>query len=270
MVEGRLDEVASTLARKEVPAEEILEWMDEYRFHRSISRRAYWCVMFGWLLVTSAAIIGCLTSWYTGGQLTNLVEAASFEESLDFVNVDSQRLSFLRFMPMILACIAGVLLLGGLIGFAIRRFPLLSWVQSAIDWSLASRAVSRLLSSDCTYPEAFQAARHICKTPDCRWWLQHQAARIEQGMEPKFQTSGANDATTIELLIQDGQVSAPRQWQIAGSYFLDAAKQRLGLISSAIPVVATLCAGLLVWLAIASTMGAIWGSLNGLIRGLSF
>ena len=270
MVERRLDEVAKALASKDAPAEDILCWMEEYRTQQSISRRAWRCAIWAWVLMTVAAVIGGLSSWHTGSQLAELVSSVDPDDRYGVVQVDTARIQMSQVMPGIMAFIAAVLMVGGLLALILRKFPFFSWVQSATDWSIAGGAMSRLLASGCTYVEAFEAARQVCSTADCRWWLKHQATRLSQGMEPKFQSKSTSDATTIELLIREGQVPAEQQWGIAGEYFNEMSKQRLSLVISAIPVLATLIAGLLIWLSVASTLGAMWGSLGTMIRGMSY
>jgi hypothetical protein len=161
--------------------------------------------------------------------------------------------------PPILIVLTCVCFVGGLIAFFRLAFPGLASTSQAIDWSGTGDAVSRLLAAGCTYPDAYRAAAEVAHTSNSRRWLHQAATRIDQGaLAIGDARNAAGDAAVVELLIQANETDPSQSWRAVADHFIEIARSRLALLLSTAPIVATLLAGLIVWLSISSTLGAMW------------
>ncbi len=176
----------------------------------------------------------------------------------------------LMVVPFVLAVAAGVILVGGLLAWSWGWFPGWSRTVSAIDWSTGSDAVARLLSAGCTYPEAFRLAAEVTRSHSSRTWFKQAADRVEQG-GPHVSASayGRGDTAMLEALVEPSRQEPDRQWRIASAHFFEVATRRLVLLLQAVPMISTILSGLLIWIAVSSTLGWMWRAVAEMIRGLN-
>ncbi|WP_145419784.1 hypothetical protein [Planctomycetes bacterium K23_9] len=233
-----------------------IDWLDGKQARTSLRRRAWWCVVGGWLMVTVATAVSALVAWNFSQNAGDI-----FADKIPFVAV------VLSPVLMGLTC---VLLVGGVTAFFNDSFPGLSMTNSAIDWAGTGDAVSRLLSVGCTYPEAFRTAAEVTRTRSNRLWLTNAAKKVEQGathLQDQSDTDG--DPAIVELLVQSEESDPSVSWRIVADHFIEVARSRLALLLSTGPVLSTLLAGLIIWLSISATLGSMWRHALQTIQGLS-
>ncbi|NNE00637.1 MAG: hypothetical protein HKN47_25255 [Pirellulaceae bacterium] len=242
---------------------DMLDWNDGQQLRARLRRRAFWCTFAGWLLITSAAIVGSFVSW----TFTQNVHAMFDESGL----MEGTSLPFLTtVLPPTMVALTCFLIFGGLYAWSAGVFPGFSTTQRAIDWANTSDAVSRLLSVGCTYCEAFRTAARIANTRSSRDWLLNAAARVEQGgSEVADQTHASGDLAIVELLVQSSQAEPKLRWQIAKDHFFEVAQQRLALLLTTTPIFSTLAAGLIIWMSISATLGWMWSAAIKAIGGMT-
>jgi hypothetical protein len=176
----------------------------------------------------------------------------------------------IQVVPPLLAFIAAILLIGGVLTWSLGRFPGHGWTCSAIDWSNVSDAVWRLLSVGCTYPEAFETAAKIARYPNNRWWLKRTATKIQQGAsEIEIGKAGDGDIVMLETLVAAGEGDPSQRWRLAEEHFDQIARHRVALLQATVPIVSTLLAGLLIWMSISATLGWMWVTVGRMLSGLA-
>jgi hypothetical protein len=261
MVNKPLDPVATRLASAgEENADSVMQWIEGQQRRGAMYRRATLCMAGGFAVVTVAATVGSLISLLFAHEMQAL-----FRE--DFPGgVDAP--SSVMAMPATLAVVTVLLIVGGSFAWASGHVPGLRGVRSAIDWTAAGDAMARLLSIGCTYPEAFEMAAQVTRTSRNRGWLVAAADRTERGESgPQALSSSAGDAGMLELLIDAGEGEPAEQWRIASDHFCGVARRRLALLLGSVPILATVIAGIMVWVAISATLGWMWLAVAELIGG---
>ncbi len=259
-ITGQLDPVAERLAAAgDQQSRSFLEWLEGQHQRKIMRRRAVFCTIGGWLLMTAAAIVSSLVAISMSQDIREILEG----------ELDQQVPMTVVYLPMLLVVISLFLVVGGLVGWIAEKIPGFSNTVSAIDWSATSDAVTRLLSIGCTYPEAFRTAAKVVRSRPSRKWLIQAADRVERGgpeVAPTPYSSG--DAAVLELLIDAAQFEPQRQWKVAADHFLELARRRLVLLLQSMPMIATIISGLLIWIAISVTLGWMWRAVAQMIRGL--
>ena len=76
---------------------------------------------------------------------------------------------------------------------------------------------------------------------------------------------GLRDAAMLELLVDAGDGEPAEQWKIASDHFLGVARRRMALLLGSVPILATVVAGIIVWVAISATLGWMWLAVAELI-----
>ena len=240
----------------------VIEWLDAQQERAMMRRRATACSLAAWLLLVTAAVVSFAVA-FTMSREARSIFSETFESPVSPT-------STLVLIPAGLALVAGVILIGGLMSWWNGQFPGWSRTVSAIDWSASSDAVARLLAVGCTYPEAFRLAADVTRSHSSRSWLQQAADRVEQGGPHVVPSAyGRGDTAMLEALVETSRQQPDRQWRIAASHFLEVATRRLVLLLQTMPMVATIVSGLLVWIAIASTLGWMWRAVGEMMRSLT-
>ena len=248
------DPVAERLSQSgDARATAMLNWMEGRRARSAWGRRAFWCAFGGWLLVTVSAVIAAAVAWNFSFQVQELYSTAGY------IEIDAMP-RWTRVVPQLLILLAVGLVIGGIYAWKSEQVPGLSTTRRAIDWANTSDAVSKLLSAGCTYPEAFKTAAQVTLTKSNRNWLLSAASRVERGQQ-SVSSSGTNatgDAVIVELLVDSNEEDPSQSWRTASQHFREVARQRLGLLLSMTPVLSTLFAGLIIWMAMSTTLGWMW------------
>lgn len=255
-----LDAVAERLSTAGDKAKtSVIEWLESEQERAMMRRRATACSLAAWLLLLTASVISFAVAFQMSRQARSI-----FTETFDS---RANSVPALVLVPVGLGFAMSVILIGGLAAWWTGRFPGWSRTLSAIDWSASSDAVARLLAVGCTYPEAFRLAAEVARNRPSRAWLQQAADRVERG-GPQVASSayGSGDTAMLEALVETATQQPDRQWRIASSHFLEVATRRLVLLLQTMPMVATIVSGLLVWIAIASTLGWMWRAVAEMTR----
>jgi hypothetical protein len=258
---GKLDPVATRLAAAgDEQAAGVLEWLDSQQQRDAMRKRATWCTVGGWLLMTTAAIVSSVVTIGMSGNVREAFELMTPEPDLPLSVIIA---------PLLLGTIAVFFVVGGIVAWFAERIPVFSNTASAIDWSSASDAVTRLLSAGCTYPEAFRTAAQVSRCKPSRLWLTQAAARVERGgVNVVTSANTRGDAAVLEMMIDAADIEPQRQWQVAADHFLDLARRRLVLLLQSTPMIATIISGLLIWISISTTLGWLWRAVAEMIQGL--
>lgn len=258
----QLDPVAKRLAAAgNENAASVLDWLGGQQQRHAMFRRATWCSLGGWGMMTISAIISSGVAVLLSRDARQL-----FDQRL----MSSTSLPWsMTYLPIVLLLVAAFLLIGGILGLIFGRIPGLSPTHSAIDWSAGSDAMTRLLAVGCTYPEAFRTAAQISRTRSSRRWLTSAAQRVERGgAEVVVSEFARGDSAIVELLLEAGDGEPARRWQMAADHFFEVAQRRLILLLGSLPILATIVSGLLVWISISATLGWMWKAVANLIEGL--
>ncbi len=259
----QLDPVAAVLTRMGEPSSSVIDWLNSQREFTRMRRRATWCAVSAWLMLTAAAIVSSLVAVSMSGNIRRIFD--------DQYRADSWSILMISYAPWLLVTTAGALLVVGVIGFTSGQMPGLKSTISAIDWSSACDAVGRLLSIGCSYPEAFRTAAQSMRRSESRHWLLAAVDRVESGRPPidaRFATRG--DVAVLELMIEAAESQPQNQWQLASLHFLDVARRRLVLLTHSIPMITTLLAGFLIWISISTTLGWMWRTVGSLVQGFGY
>ncbi|MGB7342899.1 MAG: hypothetical protein WBD20_01690, partial [Pirellulaceae bacterium] len=201
------------LAAGEEHAVSVLHWLDAKQSRTSLRRRATWCIVGSWLMVTGATAVGAFVAW-------------NFSQNADDIFFGDVPLITAALPPVLitLACLA---FLGGLFALLSNTFPGLATTNEAIDWSNTGDAVSRLLAVGCTYPEAFRTAAEVARTRRNRTWLAAAALEVEQGGFDLTRRHIANgDPAIVELLVQSDSMDPIHGWRIVADHFIEVARSR--------------------------------------------
>lgn len=265
---SRIDPVARRLASAgDDQAVSLLDWLDGQQQRDIMSRRAFSCILAGWLLLTVAAIV----SWLVSGSLARDVQEVFGEQPVYYQEWKKMNLTIpltVTWLPIVLGVVSLLLLAGGIIGWRMDIIPGLRATRSAIDWASASDAVTRLLAVGCTYPEAFRTTAEISRTRSSRNWLLRAAERVEQG-RMDVTSSSDGDTATLELFVEPSQAEPHRQWQSAAEHFSDTAQRRLALLLGTVPAMSTIASGFLIWLSISASLGWMWRAAVEMLRGFA-
>lgn len=273
MQKAKLDPVAqrliaaadrsSELDSSELDSSEWIDWLRTQAVRRSMTRQAFWSTLGAWLLVATASVISCLIAI----KLSSDLKQMSNEIGLSDEGADWWRWFAFPAATIATACF---IVIGGMVGALFGWIPGYRSTRSAIDWACASDAVSRLLKTGCTYPEAFTTAARATKTPLTRNWLERSANRVEQGGSVLEKNSGARkDVAMLEALVGPTVKEPAYQWRLASEHFLHVAESRLAVLRQTAPLLSTLVSGVLLWFTINVSLGWLWAMVADLIGGLT-
>ncbi|WP_145169593.1 hypothetical protein [Rubripirellula lacrimiformis] len=257
------DSVAESLSRSNGDSVAVIQWLEQRRELASMRRRATWCLLSGWLMLTAASLISTAIAFMMTESMRGIFDGQFASDAVSTATI--------RYAPWFLGLISAVLLIGGIIGWLSGRFPGMNSAASALDWSLASHAVSRLLALGCTYPDAFRTAAQSMRRCDSQRWLLNAAIRVESGKPPVLPgVYHRGDAAMLELMLESGETQPDHQWQLAAEHFVDVARRRLMLLTHCVPTFATLLAGLLIWISISATLGWMWKMVGKMVNDYGF
>ncbi|TWT83706.1 hypothetical protein CA13_51730 [Planctomycetes bacterium CA13] len=241
-----------------------IEWLERQHVRRAMIWRARSCTISSWLMVAVAAIVGSVI----GVKLSMDVYQMASEMGLDDVYGHSGWRLF--WIPGLMVVVSLVVVVGGIIGAFFGFFPGYRSTSSAIDWSTATDAVTRLLAVGCTYPEAYSTAAKVVQNRTSRTWLTETAMRVERGETVRgVSPYSRNDVAMLESLIDPTGENPTQQWQLASDHFYRVAKGRLTLLTQSMPFLSTVVAGFIIWFAISSSLGWFWVTVTRLIGGLT-
>ena len=292
VVENQMDLVCRRLAQVESdPASQVGErafspnehcylCMDQQEQRKQLRQSATRCVVGAWALVTIVAAVASIVAMFF---LWNVADVFSFIEN-DLEIASAPRSA--QAAPLALGAIATALFLLGIFAFLTSRFPGLRSIQEGIDWATASDAVAHLLSSGCTYGDSLRGARELIQSPrfalkslqprGVAAWLKSAADRVDAGRD-LLEVDGwqSSDERKLRLLLQTSADKPGRQdpspekrWRCAANHFMAVSNQRLGLLTHSLPPIATILSGILLWISVSSTLGAMWRNLAGVLDGL--
>lgn len=257
-----LDPVALRLAASGPAGEASLRsWLEAERRRNLLRRRAAWCALSGYGLITLAALASSLIAILLAAELKELF-VGDVRSSTDLP-------ASITVAPVVLSGTAVLISAACVVAWLVDGIPGLRSVRSAIDWNAVGDAISRLLDSGCTFPEAFRRAAEVVRTSATRQWLKAAQRRVEAGSEALAASDRSRgDVGVFELLVALDEAQPVIQWSIAANHFQGVAKRRFGLLLGSMPVLATVIAGILIWISISVTLGSVWWATAELIEGL--
>ncbi|WP_197231642.1 hypothetical protein [Novipirellula artificiosorum] len=259
-----LDPVAIRLAEAgQTQSTSAIEWLEAQHFRSVMVRRAIWCTAAGWLLVLLAAAVASFVAVRLSMDVYKMAEETS-------IRPYGQNPWRLLWVPAVMVAFTIFLVVGGIVGSLLGIIPGYRATRSAIDWSAATDAVTRLLSVGCTYPEAFSTAAQIVRDRGSRNWLTQSAARVERGESVISQPSQTRkDAAMLEAFLSPSGNAPENQWRLAADHFLRLSRSRLTLLTQSMPLISTILAGVLIWLSISTSLAWFWLAVSDLLTGLT-
>ncbi|TWT98252.1 hypothetical protein [Stieleria varia] len=253
----------------------VLGFLVACQERRQLRSRLWWCWVGGWLMMTTAAAIGCFFALRMNHFMHEILKSNRDDDGFSWFSVSSPSTppwTSLAAAP-VLGAVAVLLVAIAVVAVLRKRLPGADNALLAIDWANTADAVARLLDHGKTYPETFRLVARTCQTGHVRQWLLRSAQRIESGYGGAI--SGAagvplsGDAALLTVLVDHSGDQPQIGWQAARDHF-DSVSHRRGQLTLALfPVFAVLVSGLLLWLSMATTMGWIWYQVLEIINSFS-
>ena len=218
----RLDPVASRLASAEnVEPTLVLDWLEGRQQRNALHRRTFWCslgVGRRSRRPPSLAVRSRSSSATTPVRRSPTSPSGAAVGTM--ITKSSTRQSRSRSFRRLLALVAAILLIGGLVAWCLGRFPGHSRTSSAIDWSNVSDAVWRLLSVGCTYPESFETGRQVSRCGSNRLWLRQSAEQVQRGASEFPSGKASNgDVAMLQTLVQTSDAQPSARWRLGNNTF---------------------------------------------------
>lgn len=242
---------------------EAISWVTAETGRHQARRRTNLCSMAAVALILAGAIASAAISMSFATKLKVISEELPSAGTGLFASIYT--------VPIGLSIVAGLIVVATFVCWLTGKLPGHAGVLSAIDWSTCSDAMSRLLKCGKTYPDACRVAGSVAQTRSGRLWFAAAAARVERG-EPMIRDTHGHagaDASVVEAMIESAKNEPHLQWHTAAQHFGHVLEHRLALMVTVMPMMATLLTGLLVWLAISSTLGYMWRAISQMIGGLT-
>lgn len=258
------DSVGRRLTQQPNSSASVSKWIESRHANAMMQRRATWCSVAAWAFLSGSALVSSIVALEMSRQVRGIFDDPTEEYYWSLVTVS--------WTPLVLVFVAVLLVFGGIAAFASGRMPGYRSTRSAIHWSVACEAMSRLLSVGITYPDAFRATSEITPAGETKHWLTDAADRVESGESvvgsgfESMSTSASGDVAMLELLITASDDRPEGQWAIASHHFDELARRRLSLLTQMLPVMTTLLSGLLLWISISSTLGWMWKSVGKIVN----
>lgn len=219
----------------------------------------------------AASAVGCIFAF----QMNAFAQSVFAETSDDyyFALLSQPRPS--QWAAPVLGVVAALMTLTFLGGVLWKRLPGVYSTMVAADWANVSDAIARMVDAGSNYSEAFRAAAAISKTSAPKQWLIQRAKKIETGYSgPLSQVSAKErvhgDAAILSVLVDHSGDQPQNGWRAAEQHFDNVSRQRFELTRTMLPILATLVAGLMLWLSVACTLGWVWSQMKNLIDALTW
>lgn len=264
---GKLRELSQGASGKSETV--ALRWLEAQELRRTLLSQTKRCLVASWLILFGFASASAIVATLLHQQIKTTFE---FSDSYFAVEIVSDKAWI---VISVLWLIAFAILILGLIGLASNRFPGLRSTRAAVDWASTSDAIARLLSSGCSYPDAFQLARESLSTTrfgdqPAAYWLLLARKNAEQGRPFVSENSLARgDAALLDLLIDPIAQQPDIQWAEAARQYDKIAIGRRDLIVNGVPPLTTVLSGILLWVSVSSSMSWVWRSMQEMIGGLT-
>ncbi len=259
-----LDPVAKQLVAKgEEHTASALQWLEAEQYRRSMSRQAFFTCIAGWLLISVSCVVSSFAALRMANDLNQLISGKSMSFRYDIDRLDHasdiNAPLRLRFIPTALSALTVAWIAGGLIAFFSGAYPGLRSAKSAIDWASTTDGVSRLLAAGFPYSDAFESVSQTIRAKNPRQWLARKSTQLKQGEGAMgLNPWSRGDATVVEAMIDGARNEPETSWRIAADHFDHIAHERLAMLTQLGPMLATVVAGIVVWIGIATTLGWLW------------
>jgi hypothetical protein len=243
----------------------LITWMAYCSQRDAILHRTTNCALASWLLVFSAATLSTLMAWHFQKSTLEVMEIFNNGNIADgsFSGITRYVIPFL-----ILTC-----LVFGLLPFAWRKncVPVFRKLRNDIDWTTIGHAMGQLTPLGIPYPAAFRLTAASLRCESHRKWLERAAQNVEAG-QPVIPADHKNHPNTAVLyaVLSNPDSMAQDDWNAVAQHYDSCSKRTLSLLLAAIPVAATLVAGLILWLAVTSTFGDFFRTLTSSVQQLGF
>lgn len=131
--------------------------------------------------------------------------------------------------------------------------------------------MGQLLSLGIPYPTAFRLISNSLCCESHRKWLEQAAKNVEAGQPALAEDSYKRpDTAVLHTVMSDPDSMAQSDWEAVAQHYDFCAKRTMSLLLAALPVAATLIAGLILWLSITTTFGDFLKTLTSSIQQLGF
>ncbi|MGI9468581.1 MAG: hypothetical protein ACR2OA_15800 [Rubripirellula sp.] len=239
----------------------LMSWVEYCTQRDAMLHRTTNCALASWLLVFSAATLSTLMAWHFQNSTLEVLEV--FHDG----NPPDGSFSGYLIPILLLNCV-----LCGLLPFAWRKnlVPLFRKLRNDIDWTTIGNAMGQLTPLGIPYPAAFRLTAGSLRCESHRKWLEGAARNVEAGKPviPENLSNGPNTAVLHAVLSNPD--SMVNDWKAVAQHYDSCSKQTLSMLLAAIPIAATLVAGLILWFSITSTFGDFYRMLGSSIEQLGY
>ena len=263
---ARTDAITKQLAASPNADESALLGWSEYCTTRdAMLHRTTLCALAGWLLVSSAAILSAIMAWHFQNSTLELLEVLNDGPTTDASLSNSSR-HLLAFL--VLTCVVFAIL-----PFAWQKnfVPFFRKVRNDIDWTTIGHAMAHLTPLGTPYPAAFRLTAASLRCQSHREWLERAARSVEAGQPviPADRPGHPNTAVLHAVLANPDSMTQDN-WNAVAQHYESCSKHTLSLLLAAVPVAASLLAGMILWLAITSTFGDFLRTLISSVQQFGF
>ena len=263
---AKTDPISRQLAASSsADASALISWAEYCTQRDAMLYRTRSCALAGWLLVFSAATLSTVMAWHFQNSTLEVIEVFSDGTPADG---SLSGISLYLIPALISTCV-----FFGLLPLAWRKnfVPVFRKLRNDIDWTTIGHAMGQLTPLGIPYPAAFRLTAASLRCESHRKWLERVAKNVEAG-QPVIPADLSNHPNTAVLhaVLSNPDSMAQDDWNVVAQHYASCSQRTLSLLLAAIPVAATLTAGLILWLAITSTFGDFFRTLTSSILQLGF
>ncbi|MAI71018.1 MAG: hypothetical protein CMM01_08925 [Rhodopirellula sp.] len=253
------------LSTSDPDASALIRWVEYCAQRDAMLHRATSCALASWLLVFSVATLCTLMAWHFQASTIGVKELIN--DGYGGPDVSSGN------APHLMSILITICVLCVLLPFAWRKncVPVFRRLRNDIDWTTTGNAMGQLVPLGIPYPTAFRFTASSLHCESQRKWLEKAAQSVESG-QPAIATSYSNhpDTTVLHTVMSHPDSMAKSDWEAVAEHYASTARRTLSLLLAAIPVAATLFAGLILWLSITSTFGDFYHTLSSSIQQFGY
>lgn len=266
----------------------LYNWVEYCTQRDAMLYRTRSCALASWLLVFSVATFSTLMAWHFQKSTLEAMEllndgkptdesfsGTSFTYPSEVMLADQTTHQIVLtgnsqyLMPsLLLICLVFALMP---IAWRINFIPLFRKLRNDIDWTTIGQAMGQLTPLGIPYPVAFRLTAESLRCKSHRKWLERAAQNVESG-QPVIGENLSHQPNTAVLyaVLTNCDSMAKEDWKVVAQHYDSCSKRTLSLLLAAIPVAATLVAGVILWVTITSTFGDFYSTLYSTIQQFGY
>ena len=264
------DEVTKKLQCPSQP-ELLRSWLDQQLERDRMRQQTRICAFKAWFTLAAMALATTGIALYFRSATADLFPAVDFLEVTSLSSVrsgtDDAQSAAVPLLLILLIATNSLIVTALPLAWAFGRLPGFSSALGSVDWATAGDAMSRLLTIGCPYPDALRTTASVVSRGAQRRWLLQAAARVEIGghLAPSSSKQSSEESVLFTMLSTQ-ETPMQRDWQLASEHCQTVAERKVELLVAAAPVLATILAGLILWISVMTTLGSMWTTLGTLLE----